>query len=252
MFPDILVPVSGQESGWYAVAQAVELAHCEKARLLGLHVVRSQREREGEAVRAVQAEFARRCAEWGVQGSLAVDVGRIARTICERSRWADLVVVNLSHPPGPRSLGKLSSGFRRLLRCSATPVLAVPAAPSRLQRPLLAYDGSPTAHEALYVAAYLAAGCRADLTIVSVQDNGQVTPAVLEEARSYLQARGVEGAFVLASGAPAAAILNAAQRFDCDLILMGSYGLSPVMEVVLGSAVDQVLRESQQPILICR
>jgi nucleotide-binding universal stress UspA family protein len=33
---------------------------------------------------------------------------------------------------------------------------------------------------------------------------------------------------------------------------MGGYGHSPVMEVVLGSAVDQVLRESRQPTLICR
>jgi nucleotide-binding universal stress UspA family protein len=33
---------------------------------------------------------------------------------------------------------------------------------------------------------------------------------------------------------------------------MGGYGLSPVLEVVLGSAVDQVLRTSRQPMLICR
>jgi nucleotide-binding universal stress UspA family protein len=33
---------------------------------------------------------------------------------------------------------------------------------------------------------------------------------------------------------------------------MGSYGYNPVLEVVLGSAVDQVLRSSQHPTLICR
>jgi len=33
---------------------------------------------------------------------------------------------------------------------------------------------------------------------------------------------------------------------------MGGYGLSPVLEVVLGSGVDQVLRTSRQPMLICR
>ena len=37
-----------------------------------------------------------------------------------------------------------------------------------------------------------------------------------------------------------------------DLIIMGSYGLSPVVEIVLGSTVDQVLRESSLPVLICR
>jgi len=33
---------------------------------------------------------------------------------------------------------------------------------------------------------------------------------------------------------------------------MGGYGFSPVLEVVIGSSVDQVLRESRQPVLICR
>jgi nucleotide-binding universal stress UspA family protein len=34
--------------------------------------------------------------------------------------------------------------------------------------------------------------------------------------------------------------------------LMGGYGHSPVLEVVLGSVVDTVLRASQQPVLVCR
>jgi nucleotide-binding universal stress UspA family protein len=33
---------------------------------------------------------------------------------------------------------------------------------------------------------------------------------------------------------------------------MGGYGFSPVLEVVLGSAVDQVLRTSWKPMLICQ
>jgi nucleotide-binding universal stress UspA family protein len=33
---------------------------------------------------------------------------------------------------------------------------------------------------------------------------------------------------------------------------MGGYGFSPLVEVVLGSAVDQVLRESSRPVLVCR
>ena len=39
---------------------------------------------------------------------------------------------------------------------------------------------------------------------------------------------------------------------ESDLIIMGGYGLSPVLEVVLGSAVDQILRASRRPMLICR
>ena len=48
------------------------------------------------------------------------------------------------------------------------------------------------------------------------------------------------------------AILNIAEAQNCDLIIMGGYGRSPILEVVLGSAVDAVLRTSPWPVLVCR
>jgi nucleotide-binding universal stress UspA family protein len=47
-------------------------------------------------------------------------------------------------------------------------------------------------------------------------------------------------------------ILEAAQEHGSNLILMGGYGHSPVIEAMLGSVVDSVLRASQQPVLVCR
>jgi nucleotide-binding universal stress UspA family protein len=252
MFADILVPVSGHEDGWPAVAQAVEIACRESARLLGLHVVRSAAEVESEQVQAIQAEFTRQCEALGVNGKLAVDVGRVARKICERSRWADLVVVALTHPPSSQPVVRLGSGFRTVIRRCPTPVLAVPGAFSPLSRPLLAYDGSPKAREALYIAAYIATRGQVPLTVITVVEGGFVMPDALTEANKYLSERGVEVIPVHASGPVAEAILVAARQHESDLILMGGYGHRPVVEVVLGSAVDHVLRASRQPVLICR
>ncbi|MGD9317798.1 MAG: universal stress protein [Anaerolineae bacterium] len=252
LFGDILVSISGDDSGWSAVAQAAEIACRENARLMGLHVVASAAEKESDQVRAVAAEFARRCEAVAVRGSLAVEVGRVARTICERSHWADLVVVGLAHPPGPQPVAKLGSGFRTLIRRCPTPVLAVTGAFSPLSRPLLAYDGSPKSKEALYVAAYLAAQGQVPLAIVTVTEGSHVTPDVLKEAEEYLAPLGVQVIPVSADGPVAETILQAAEAYDNDLILMGGYGYGPVAEVVLGSAVDGVLRASGQPVLICR
>jgi nucleotide-binding universal stress UspA family protein len=252
LFADILVPISGEDNSWSAVAQAIEIACRENARLMGLHVVGSAAEKEGDRVRAVEAEFVRHCEAVGIRGSLAVEVGRVARTICERSHWADLVVVGLAHPPGPQPVAKLGSGFRTLIRRCPTPVLAVTGAFSPLSRPLLAYDGSPKSKEALYVAAYLAAQGQVSLAIVTVTEGGQVTPDVLKEAEEYLEQLGVQAIPVSAYGPVAEVILQSAEAYDNDLILMGGYGYGPVAEVVLGSAVDGVLRASSQPVLICR
>ena len=252
MFADILVPISGQESGWQAVAQAVEVACRENARLLGLHVVRTAAEKESERVLAMQGEFARRCEMLGVRGTLVVEVGRVARRICERSHWADLIVLGLVHPPARQVMAKLSSGFRTIVRRCPTPVLVVTGAFSPLNRPLLAYDGSPKAREALYVATYMASRAKVPLTVVTVTEGERMAEAALVEAGDYLKAHGVETSLVPEQGPVGGAILKAAEDYRSDLILMGGYGHSPAVEVVLGSAVDQVLRTTKQPVLICR
>jgi nucleotide-binding universal stress UspA family protein len=53
-------------------------------------------------------------------------------------------------------------------------------------------------------------------------------------------------------GSVAGVIVETAESKQCDLVIMGGYGFDPVMEIALGSQVDEVLRTSRLPILICR
>jgi len=252
LFADILVPVSGEEIGWRALEQALKIAEREGARLHGLHVVPSKAQKDSEATGAVQAEFDRRCEAAGVPGKLILTIGQVPRQICERARWTDLVVANLAYPPPPQSLARLGSGFRTLIRRCARPVLAVPGVVSSLSRALLAYDDSPKAKEALFVAAYLAGRWHIPLAVVTVMESGRATSETLARAQEYLETHAVQATFVRESGSVAEAILKTAKAQQSDLIIIGGYGHSPVLEVVLGSAVDQVLRESRKPMLICR
>jgi nucleotide-binding universal stress UspA family protein len=252
LFADILVAVSGDEIGWHALEQALAVARREGGRVHGVHVTRSEAEREGEDVQAIQTEFDRRCQAAGVPGRLAVEVGGVARKLCERSRWVDLVVLSLAHPPAPQPVAKLGSGFRTLIRRCPRPVLAVPEGALPLDRALLAYDGSPKAEEALFVATYLAGGWGIPLVVVTVIETGRTTSAALARAREYLESHRVEATFVKESGPVAEAILKTAEAHESDLIVMGGYGFSPVLEVALGSAVDRVLREARGAVLVCR
>jgi nucleotide-binding universal stress UspA family protein len=252
LFTDILVPVSGHELGWRALHQAVEVARREGGRLFGLYVVPGERQRDGARAGAIQVEFERRCAEAGIPGQLAIATGKVARTICERARWTHLISVSLAHPPQPQPGAKLQSGFRTLIRRCSPPMLAVPGAVSPLDRALLAYDGSPKAQEALFVATYLAGQWRIPLVVVSTAEEESATSARLSEAGDYLRGHGVQATFVARSGPPAAAILHTAEEHHCDLILLGGYGRQPLAEVILGSTVDELLRTSPWPLLICR
>jgi nucleotide-binding universal stress UspA family protein len=252
LFADILVAVNGEESGWHALHQALEVARREEARLHGLHVVASEMQRDSEGTQAVQVEFNRRCEAAGIPGKLAIEVGGVARKICERGRWNDLVVLSLSYPPAPQPIARLGSGLSTLLRRCPRPVLAVPESSSRLDRALLAYDGSPKADEALFVTTYLSGRWNIPLVVVTVIEPGRTTSDTLARAQEYLETHGVQAAFVKESGPVAEVILKTADQHESDLIIMGGYGLGPVLEVVLGSAVDQVLRTSRRPTLICR
>jgi nucleotide-binding universal stress UspA family protein len=220
--------------------------------LIGLHVVASKRERESEAVQTIQAEFARRCEGAGVPSQWIVEVGDVSEKICEVGRLLDLVAINLVYPPGNQPIARLSSGLRALIQHCAVPILAIPQTPLDMSRILLAYDGSSKAKEALFVSTYLAGLWNTPLAVVTVLEENHTTSDTMKLAKRYLERHDIEATYVEKQGDVGQAILEAAAELGSDLIVMGGYGFNPVLEIVLGSVVDQVLRESHQPALICR
>lgn len=251
LFLDIMVAISGAPEGWNALEQALVIARREGSHLHGIHIVKDKAALEHEAVLAVKAEFEQRCAQAGIPGELRLEAGDISREICGRARWSDLLIANLAYPPGTQPLARLSSGFRTLLQRCPLPLLATPRRSTDLTRALLAYDGSPKAEEALFIATYLAGKWGLPLVVVTVAA-GDVGQATLNQAQKYLEDHHVQATYVLEKGQVAEAVLGTTRDHSCDLIIMGGYGLNPVLEVVLGSSVDQVLRESEKPMLICR
>ncbi|MGE5225013.1 MAG: universal stress protein [Omnitrophica WOR_2 bacterium] len=252
LFTDILVPVNGQESGWYAVEQAIILSRRENSRLHGLHVVPTIEDKNNKDARAIQAEFKRRCEAAGVAGSLVIASGEVTRQICDRSRWNDLILLNLMYPPASRPLNALTSSFRNMIQRCPKPVLSVPEEVTSLSKALIAYDGSPKAEEALYVATYISGKWMIPLNVVYVVDGGSTNEETLLAAQQYLESHDIKATYFTEHGSVPEMILKVAAEQSCDFILMGGYGRNPVLDVVLGSTVDHVLRESNLPVLFCR
>ncbi len=249
---DVLVPVGGARHDWSAFDQALVVAQREGARLLGLYVLPSDTQLERQSGRRIRLEFEQRAEAAGVAHEFAIEAGEIATQIVDRARWADLVILKLSYPPGPRPIGRLRSGFHTIVQACPRPVLAVPGAATALDRALLAFDGSTKSEEALYLATYLAGRWRIPLVVLTVQEGERVGEATLARAAEYARDHGVNPGTELRSGPVDEAILAAAREHECNLILMGGYGLSAWLEFALGSAVDKVLRKTEVPVLICR
>lgn len=252
LFNDILVPLNGKEDGWHALEQAILVANKEQATLHGLHVIPESQTEQDPSIQKVKERFTNRCKEVGVQGNLTIVKGEVVDQICIFATGTDLVITNLSYPPEATPLARLSPGFHDLIRRCPRPLFAAPQSSRDIHCAILAFDASPKAFEALYLAAYLACNWQINLTIISVEENGRVGENSLEQARKYLTDRDIQAEYLLKEKPVAEALLKVAKEQDCDLLLMGGYSANPILQVVIGSTVDQVLRESARPVLICK
>ena len=252
LFQNILVGISKDDNDWQALKQAIRIAKKENAVLRGLHVVSHENLVESTETNLIVSEFQKICEEANIKGEIAVEEGAAARKICERAHWADLVIGKLTHPPADELLGRLSSGFRIMVRRCSRPILAVPTSATQFSKALLAYNASPKADEALYIAAYLASSWKIPLVVLTVQNDEIDAQKVQSKARDYLDSANAPIEFLLGSGDIVKSIIHTAQNQGCDFILIGGYKANPVIEIVKGSLVDQMLREISIPTLICR
>ncbi len=253
LFADYLVAIEGSETDWQMLDQVVKMALRDNDRLLGLHVVARQAQRNSAKVERIRERFLRTCREAGLRCEFAVEVGAVVDVIIKRAIFADLVVLNLEHPPGPQALARLGNRFSQLVQRCPRPILAIPCgAETAMDRVLLAYDGSPKADEALFVATYLVTRWPLSLTVVTVETEHTAANA-LQRAKEYLEAHGVTKArYVLGKMPIAEAVLQTAVDEDINFLIMGGFGFRPMMHFVLGSTVDEILRRFKHPILICR
>ncbi len=254
LFSDILVAVTGKKEGWLALEQAILISQREDSRLQGVYVLRSQKQSLSQEVKAIQEEFSQRCTTAGVPGKLVVANGAIARKIAERAIWNDLVVVKLAYPIGPLPFQKLSSGFRNLLLRCPQPILVVPQRVASLSRAILAFDGSPKAKEALFVATYIAEQWKMSVVVATIcEKNPPIkTHDAIAFAQNYLEEHGIQATYAQCDGPIAPTLLVMSEETQSDLVIMGGYGTSPIFNLLNDDVVDQILRGSSRPILLCR
>lgn len=253
LFNDILVSLQGTEIDWQLLANTLLVAQRERASIWAIHAVSSRDELDNAETRRIQDEFLRRCVQAGVEGQFAAEVGVESKLLVRRAAWVDLVATNLTFATDYSPPRRLSSGVDRLVKRCPRPILVMAGEEdSPMDRALLAYDGSAKADEALFVATYLAARWRINLTVLTVI-TGYTKAQTLDRARRYLIGNNLVNAnYVLAEKPIAEAVFETAAAQDSNLLIMGGFGYRPVRHLVLGSTVDTVLARYRMPTLVCR
>jgi nucleotide-binding universal stress UspA family protein len=205
-----------------------------------------------------------------VQGTPFVEIVRAAR----RAR-AELVVLGRHGQRTFREL-VLGSTAERTVRAGDTPTLVVSAAPTRpYRRPLVAVDGSAASRRALELAVRLVGPRAAGLAVVraygvpfetavrrtgaSDADVRRHRRDVRRDVRATVEAflatcgeAGRDARLLVARGDARGVVIDAAARYQPDLLALGTHARSGVAYVLLGSVAEAVLRSAACDVLIAR
>ncbi len=213
-------------------------------------------ETEFKAALATVEEVLRGCTIPHVLRQLSVIDSQYGESFAHLARFADLAVIGL--PADEDERAPIVSVFEAALFDSGRPVLLVPEA-SRTRRIgdriLVAWDGSRFAARALGDADRLIRG--AHMTrVVAVRtphfgaeaESEPTEPVIRHIARSN---RRVDGKVLDAPARQVAAILlDEAEAFDADVVVLGGYGHSRTREWILGGVTRDLVAQSRVPLFL--
>ena len=145
---------------------------------------------------------------------------------------------------------------------------------SAFTRILVATRGQPWSERALDLAVRMAKAYGLELIVVAVLTPGYVpekhaawgvAPAAdveeeitslavrsLEKARALAEANGLTCVCEMREGRPADEILKAAEEHQCDVIVIGSRGLSGVRRVTMGETGNEVVLKAPMPVIVVK
>ncbi len=278
MIKNILVPIDGSDHAMAALEYSLWLAENFNGTLFGQHVIDTvsiegtffhdisgslgfepyldfstkMREVLEERGKSMLEEFRQRCSEKGVRHEAFLDMGIIANEICERSRVADLVVLGHRGINEEFSTGLLGSTADGVTRKCPRPVFVSTKRFKIIERPILAYDGSQRASSAMESAAEFCTQLDLPLTVLYVPKEERIADRVLGEAKSYLGSYGIQVRYEIAKGYPEQKIVDYLMNFSFDLLFIGAYGHRRIIELVIGSTTEYVLRKSPCPVFLKR
>ncbi len=278
MIKNILVPLDGSEHSRAALEYAEWLAAKFDGTLFGQHVIDTisiegtffhdvsgslgfepyldfstkMREILEERGKSILEAFTESCREKGIRHQTFLDMGLIANEICGRAKVADLVVVGHRGINEEFSTGLLGSTAETITRKCPRPVLVSTKKFRPVERPMLAYDGSERASSAMESAAEFCTRLGLPLTVLTVGKEDKLIESIQHQAKAYLSSYAVDTRYENARGYPEQKIIEHLANFGYDLLFIGAYGHRRIIEMVLGSTTEYVMRNATCPVFMTR
>ena len=272
MFRDLLVHMDGSQAGRRRLQFAIDLALRTGARLSGLHVMpppevpplyKPSQMDEATAnmsmklasnARAAGKAFNEEVAQRLTDARWLESDGDVADGICERARYADLVILGQYEWQGPHVSHPLPIAHSVVLRCGR-PVLVVPASvgPISFARVAIAWDGSREAVRAVHDALPLLALSQSVEIVTIIPPSAVDSEDDAKHLSAHLANHGIKieaGVIQIRAEEEPIALRQQIEKADYDLLVMGGYSHPLWMEFIFGGATQSMLLSSKIPVLV--
>jgi nucleotide-binding universal stress UspA family protein len=187
------------------------------------------------------------CQAAGVPVTTELLAGGIAKLVLRESKQARLLAIGRRGHGHEGDADHLGQSFRAIAHHTHVPLIIGGGEERTVRRLLLAYDGAKHAQPALGWTSLLQRTLPAEVVVVAVQETKrQSTSEWLAEAQAQLGSCQC----LHRRGQPASEIVTAAEETQADLIIMGHYRHTALLEWLVGSTVDRVLLGTQLPVLM--
>jgi len=172
----------------------------------------------------------------------------------ERSKYHDLMVCGLHRLFEHGVLPEPKNELAKLVSAGVRPIIATAAAYRETKRVLIAYSNSiesaKTMRRFTQLSHYLAPNSK--VQIVSFGKQTGDAPASLLEARTYMKAHGIEPEIHFIEGDPRTGVLDHAEQWEADLIVMGNSAKSLLRRQVFGETALHTISNSEIPLFLAQ
>lgn len=277
MIHQILVGIDGSDYSDSAVQWGIELARKGAATLHGLHVVDivqaesplfydlagavgaapmlhlSGQMRQNLELRGqhLLQRFQETCAAAHIPAVSHLVTGVVPTEILRLTEEMDLIILGRGGLHTRLSKALLGSAVDTVVRRTTIPTLVTTQYYYPARRPLVATDGSPGAMAALRMAAQFATWFALPLRVVHCAAEAASGQACLEEARAQLAAYPISSEADLCLGNAHEDLVQYILDHDHDMVFAGAFGRRRLVEWVLGSTTQYLLRLCPTPLLLC-
>ncbi len=257
MIQNILVAVGDQPHEKNALEYAGHLAV-----LLGAHHIscvffqdrgRGRVELAEEITKRVLEQTEAECAQYDfLDYHIEAVFGKLAETICQEARSADLAVLGIPESMKTDGLKLIYNQIDNVLLHITKPTIVVHEQCTLLRKILTVHRGDSSSDRVLELATELGERAKASLFGLALAETQPQAAQTAQQMKDYLRFHKVQAEFATLLGFTVVNILETAEAQDCDLIALSASHHGKLYEMLFQSTTEMVVKLANRAVLVVR